>query len=531
MKAFLVEHTLRYLPLTMVTLLSAAMSAHSAEVVAGPTGTQFTLNQLPSGNYRFCSKKPDEVGQAMGACFRFRKEAENIVGTYYYPNTGSSICLRGQINNNTFSGQAIERFSTGESPPADFSRPQLSNWDVDFLKVGNGLYVDRLDRRDAILYRSALLNLNNFYQYNAGSVSPPTTCPTRPSSIVSVAPDFDNLREVGTSEYYGQPIYLDFSSIEPIASSTYRYTTLIGRPNRLSETEYQVDCQSLESVQVLRSRYYDQDGDLQELELVDKAVPVDQTSPFASQRYNAIQHVCQEHAQLDIELSRDTDSYERYRNQRFGYSLLYPSDVLIPQGELADGSGQTFLSAAGDVLVRVYGESSQSETLAQRYEQAQVAQRVTYRAISDNFFVVSGVDNDKVVYRKTLLEDNIFKVLEIEFDQALQREFEPVAQAIADSFAPTVPDSGLRQLPEAVQTAVLELAAANTEAESAVFEIVSVEEETWSNGCLDLPQPDEVCTLALVPGWRVKVAANLPGGLIQFTYRTDQTGDRIRFEN
>ena len=144
--------------------------------------------------------------------------------------------------------------------------------------------------------------------------------------------------------------------------------------------------------------------------------------------------------------------------------------------------------------------------------------------------MVSGTDGDNVFYQKTFLEGDIFKVLEIEYNQALRREFDTVAQVIADSFASTVPNAGLRQLPEAVQTAVLDLAAANTEAESAVFEIVSVEEETWPDGCLGLSQPDELCTQEIVLGWRVTVEANLPGGLIQSIYRTDETGDRIRFE-
>lgn len=526
-----VKHALRYLSLATTVLLSAAVSARSAEVVAGPTGGQFAINQLPDGNYRFCSERPDEEGQAMGACFRFRKDAKTIIGTYYFPNTGESICFRGQVNNNTLSGQAIERFSIGELPPENFSQAQLSNWRAKgFLKVGNGLYVDRLNQRDAFLYRSALLNLNNFYQYNAGRISAPVTCPTRPSSIVSTTPDPGSLKELGTSTYYNQPIYLDFSSIEPVASSTYAYTTLIGRPNRLSETEYQVDCQNLESIQVLRSRYYDQDGDLQELELVNKAVPIDPSSPFAAHRYNAVQYVCQEYAQLDIPLPPAEVRYERYRNQRFSYTLLYPSDILIPQNESADTDSQTFRSATGDISARVYSESDSSKTLAQRYEQAQIGRNSTYQTISDDFFVVSGTDGDNVFYQKTFLEGDIFKVLEIEYNQALRREFDTVAQVIADSFASTVPNAGLRQLPEAVQTAVLDLAAANTEAESAVFEIVSVEEETWPDGCLGLSQPDELCTQEIVLGWRVTVEANLPGGLIQSIYRTDETGDRIRFE-
>ena len=537
MKVFFFKHACRYLSLAMAALLGVAASAPStgamaAEVVAGPTGEQFAIGPLPNGNYRFCSEQPaGEEAQAAGACFRFRKQADNIIGTFYYPNQGSSICFRGKTNNNTVSGQAIERFSIGEVPPEGFSQARLSSWETGFLQVGNGLYVDDLNRRDAILYRSALLNLNGFYQYNAGRVSPPVNCPTRPSSLVSVSPNPGELQEVGTSVYYNQPIYLDLGSIEPVTASTYLYTTLIGRSVRLSETEYQVDCQNLENIEVLRSRYYDRDGDLQELELVNKTVPVDRSSPFATQRYNAVQYVCQKYAQVDIDLPTNDISYERYRNQRFSYTVLYPSDILTPQGESTDGDGQLFRSATGDIQMQVYGESNSSETLQQRYEQAQIGRNSTYQTISDDFFVVSGTDDSKVFYQKTLLEGNVFKVLEIEYDQALRREFDTVAQAIADSFASIVPDAGLRQLPESVQTAVLELAAANTEAESAIFEITSAEPETWPNGCLGLQQPDELCTQGLVPGWRVKVEANLPGGLVQSTYRTNETGDRIRFES
>ena len=50
--------------------------------------------------------------------------------------------------------------------------------------------------------------------------------------------------------------------------------------------------------------------------------------------------------------------YERYRNQRFDYTLLYPSNVLSPQDEATDPSGQTFLSEANNIQLRVYAESS-----------------------------------------------------------------------------------------------------------------------------------------------------------------------------
>ena len=511
--------------------------AQAANVTAGPTNRQFTIATLPEGNYRFCSDRPpSDIDRVSGVCFRFSKQGDRVTGDYYYPYEGSSVCLTGRVNGNTVSGQAVERLSPTSEPPEDLSE-QLTSWRQEgFLQVGNGVYVDDRNRRDAIRYRSALLNLNNFYQYNAGAVLPPADCPTRPSSFIGVDPNPDDLREVGVSEFYEKPIYLDQSSIQAVEGDTYSYTTLVGRSERLSETDYRVDCRSLETVQVLRSRYYDRDGDLQELELVDQLVPANQDNPTSTQLYNASRYICRDYAQIPESIPETPPaevSYERYSNERFNYSLLYPDDILTSQGELTDQDGQEFRSEDGNIILRVYGvNKGTSETLAQRYEQAQAGRSVTYQTIEDNdFFVVSGSDDGEVFYQKTLLENNVFKVLELRYSQALRQQIDPIARTIADSFA-TLDDSsaGTDRLPTEVQTAVIEAARANTEAESAIFEVVLAERETWPNGCLGLPESGEVCTQALVPGWRVQLEAEISGGMRNFTYRTDETGSQIRLE-
>jgi hypothetical protein len=57
--------------------------------------------------------------------------------------------------------------------------------------------------------------------------------------------------------------------------------------------------------------------------------------------------------------------------------------------------------------------------------------------------------------------------------------------------------------------------------------IVTATSQTWSDGCLGLAQPQEVCTQALVPGWRVRVAL----GERLWTYRANQSGSSLRLEN
>lgn len=169
--------------------------------------------------------------------------------------------------------------------------------------------------------------------------------------------------------------------------------------------------------------------------------------------------------------------------------------------------------------------------MARRGEQASTGRNVTYRIIeADDFFVVSGTDDGQVFYQKTYLEDGVFKVLELQYDEELRQVFGPIARVIGDSFAPVRDRLRISQIPPAVQSAVIEKSARKIEAESAIFEIVSASQQIWPDGCLGIPTEGEACTQALVPGWQIRLEAEVAGSVRAFTYRTDETGDVIRFE-
>jgi hypothetical protein len=57
--------------------------------------------------------------------------------------------------------------------------------------------------------------------------------------------------------------------------------------------------------------------------------------------------------------------------------------------------------------------------------------------------------------------------------------------------------------------------------------VVSVTEQNWPGGCLGLPKAEEICTMAIVPGWRIEVSDKLQ----TWYYRTDRTGKTLRLEN
>jgi len=56
--------------------------------------------------------------------------------------------------------------------------------------------------------------------------------------------------------------------------------------------------------------------------------------------------------------------------------------------------------------------------------------------------------------------------------------------------------------------------------------IMQIEEKTWSDGCLGLGGGAELCTMALVDGFRVEMEAMGK----TYVYRTDKTGASIRAE-
>ncbi|WP_346292831.1 hypothetical protein [Sphaerothrix gracilis] len=432
--------------------MSAAVGASSpiqaAEVIGGPTGSQFQIGQLSDGNYRFCSDRPPEdIQQVSGVCFRFRKQGNSVVGDYYYPYEGSSLCINGQVNGNTVTGQGVERLGPNSDRPL-YGLPEAraawrsETFDETFLQVGRSQLVVRNEQPDRIRYRSLILNLNNFYWYNAGTVLPPASCfdsATDPAVNRQYAAVPEFLTFIGESEYYAQPIYLNTDSVESVADQTYRYTTRIGITSPEVESDLIVDCSQPEQVRWLRSRYYDR-GDVSEVEEVDQVQPLSPEGTNAD-KYRANQLVCNQlgeeaAATQPLEIPENI-VYERYSNNRFDFSLRYPANLVTPQAAPTNNDGRVFQSANSQITIRAFGRNnSLSTSLETAYQQAMQAEDrdVTYNTLGDRYFVVSGYEAGRIFYEKTVLENGVFKSLVLSYDEALQPQFDAVVAEVASSF-------------------------------------------------------------------------------------------------
>lgn len=144
------------------------------------------VTQLRNANHRLCSEPKGKEGRMRGMCFLFRKQGDQVIGQYFKPYTEKSVCVNGVAHGNLVSGFAREVMYS-QSPNLEVKEQlqnnQLRNWDneSDSLKVAQGEVVKNLGETQLgysglAAYNVALLNLNDFHRYNAGTALPPENC-------------------------------------------------------------------------------------------------------------------------------------------------------------------------------------------------------------------------------------------------------------------------------------------------------------------------------------------------------------------
>ena len=87
--------------------------------------------------------------------------------------------------------------------------------------------------------------------------------------------------------------------------------------------------------------------------------------------------------------------------------------------------------------------------------------------------------------------------------------------------------SEITVLPAEAKSAVLNDVVKRTSKTVSAMKILEVQQQQWSDGCLGLGKPDEICIQAITSGYRVVVT----DGLRNWTYRTDEIGNIVRLED
>jgi hypothetical protein len=98
----------------------------------------------------------------------------------------------------------------------------------------------------------------------------------------------------------------------------------------------------------------------------------------------------------------------------------------------------------------------------------------------------------------------------------------PINTAIAQ-----VPGQGIGDvLPDSVKEAVLQAASVQTGLKPEQLALTQAQSKIWSDGCLGLSPPEQMCAAVLVQGWEVRVAHQRQ----EWVYRTNASGREVRFD-
>ena len=111
-------------------------------------------------------------------------------------------------------------------------------------------------------------------------------------------------------------------------------------------------------------------------------------------------------------------TYDTYCNSRYGYCIDYPAGILYPQGEAPSGDGQVFKSRDAENELLVYRDLRDNFTMDEPYtittayeedargnDPEKPKRVIVYKKLGKDYFIVSGYDNGKIFYQKTILRE------------------------------------------------------------------------------------------------------------------------------
>jgi hypothetical protein len=137
-------------------------------------------------------------------------------------------------------------------------------------------------------------------------------------------------------------------------------------------------------------------------------------------------------------------TYVKYENTHYGFEILYPN-TLIPQGESDSKDGQMFISADKKASLSAYNDRSNNlineddtnlsfEQYYKRETKNSKKRQITYKTFSKKFFVVSGTENNKIFYRKTIDTENGWFTFELIYENTEKDVYNKACGIIGTSF-------------------------------------------------------------------------------------------------
>ena len=138
-------------------------------------------------------------------------------------------------------------------------------------------------------------------------------------------------------------------------------------------------------------------------------------------------------------------NWQQYRNERYGFTLVYPADLLVTERAAEAGDGQVFASLddAARLLVGVLPNASGFTPITyQRYieRHSYPDYQIDYRRTGSSWFALSGEGGGRIFYEKVMFTcgGRLISSFAMVYPSAQRHIFDPVVERIEDSFKPAI---------------------------------------------------------------------------------------------
>jgi hypothetical protein len=140
---------------------------------------------------------------------------------------------------------------------------------------------------------------------------------------------------------------------------------------------------------------------------------------------------------------RNDQGWTVYRNERFGFSLRYPTNVFEVDKTSEAGDGQVFASRDGEARLLVgtlTNEEGQSPAAYQDFiaRKSYAQYRIGYRRLAGSWFVLSGEGDGKTFYEKVMFScgDRLINSFALIYPTDQRQLFDRIVEGIEASFRP-----------------------------------------------------------------------------------------------
>ena len=129
-------------------------------------------------------------------------------------------------------------------------------------------------------------------------------------------------------------------------------------------------------------------------------------------------------------------SFLRYDNDRFGFSLEYPADFKLEQPPY-NGDGQIFHDDHGFTMTASARNNLNDDTLASELKSdLEFFDKITYRTKGKNWLVLSGIKDKQILYIKAYVGKGAINYIDIRYPEKDAAIYESILTRIAHSFKP-----------------------------------------------------------------------------------------------